>query len=150
MILVNNAIKIKYIVWVHHESDVVGIMTLEQWDKEPDNCVMLDYVETVCDLDFAEHIAKQLADKLNYDFTPFEFFAVEPKEPFDWDVKEVNLEDLLNLEDKLDNKTYMAVQFDLKFCGRAYVDNHYQRIDPIKVQVLTNKETKEVKYVVKG
>ncbi len=150
MILVNNTIKMKYIVWVHHESDVVGIMTLEQWDKEPDNCVMLDFVEEVCDLDFAEYIAKQKADKLNYDFTPFEFFVVEPKEPFDWSVREVNLEDLLNLEDKLDNKNYMAVQFDLKFCGRAYVDNNYQRIDPIKVQVLTNRETKEVKYVVKG
>lgn len=128
-----------YVICVHHESDCVFLTKEEEWEANfiSYNNNLVEEVDRIDDLDFAEYEAKQYANKRNYEYTDYQ-------EKFINSILLVTEEMLDTLD--LDMKTRVALNFDLKFCGNAYLNPDNTRIDPAKVRKCINNESGETYY----
>lgn len=126
----NKRSKQKYVLLVHPESCSVFIELETNWNNGDCkwNDGLVEEIDCYDDLDFAEFDGEKYAKENNCDFSAY-------KEEQAFSIPEVRSITLSNIGlINLDNKTNVALQFDLKFCGRAFIDRNNQRIDPIKVK----------------
>ena len=125
----NNRIKQIYVLAVHPESDSVFICKESEWNSDQNTLIQeCNEIDRFDDIDFANYEGQKYAEEHHCGFTEYE--AAETIEP---EIISVDKELLSFMQDKLDTKTRVALEFDLKFCGRSFVDRNNQRIDPINV-----------------
>lgn len=120
-----------YIVYLHDESDSVGVMTEEMFYN---SFLQIGFVDSFNDVDFANYHGKIFAKEHNCDFAEFE----EDQTP---EIRSVTEGELFEYE--FDTKTRIALEFDLKFCGNSYIDPNNKRIDPKTVKYNKTKDIYE-------
>jgi len=144
----NKRIKQEYVLLVLHENDIVYIITKEEWNNDNwQNSIegnLAVEVECFDDLDFATYTGELLAKKLNYEFAEYEESKeqIKEKEQIPFDIPEIRLitETNINLlSHAIDSKTFEQLEFNLKYCGRAFIDKQNQNIPPFKVKTENGK-----------
>jgi len=117
-----------YVLCNHDESCSVFIVPEEQYEDENWNNEMVEEIGRYDDIDFANYEGRIFADKRG---SEFEEYLPEQK-PFD--VPEFTLVTESNLKlIKVDVKTRKQLEFDLKYCGRAFINRENSRVDPINI-----------------